>query len=189
MEHTAVARKHLSTRDLVYVAVFAALMAVCAWIAIPTTVPFTLQTMGVFLAGGLLGGRRGTLAVLVYLLLGAVGAPVYAGFAGGLGPLVGSTGGYILGFLLCALTMWAVEAALGKSLWALGLGMVLGLIVCYIFGTAWFMVVYTQASGPVGLWTVLGWCVFPFLIPDLLKMALALAITARLRRHIQPVRG
>ena len=184
MEHTAVARKHLSTRDLVYVAVFAAIMAVCAWIAIPTTVPFTLQTMGVFLAVGLLGGRRGSLAVLVYLLLGVVGAPVFSGFTGGIGALVGTTGGYILGFLLCALTMWAVEAALGKGLWALGLGMVLGLIVCYAFGTAWYIVLYTQANGPVSLWTVLGWCVFPFLIPDALKMALALALSARLRRHI-----
>lgn len=184
MEPTAAVKKRFSTRDLVYVAVFTALMAICAWIAIPTTVPFTLQTMGVFLAVGLLGGRRGSLAVLVYLLLGAVGAPVYAGFAGGLGPLVGSTGGYLLGFLLCALTMWAVEAALGKSLWALGLGMVLGLIVCYAFGTAWFLVVYTRASGPVGLWTVLGWCVIPFIGPDLIKIALSLAIAARLRRHV-----
>lgn len=184
METTAAAKKRFSTRDLVYVAVFAALMAICAWISIPTTVPFTLQTMGVFLAVGLLGGRRGSLAVFVYLLLGAVGAPVFSGFTGGIGSLVGTTGGYILGFLLCALTMWAVEAALGKSLWALGLGMVLGLIVCYAFGTAWYMVLYTQANGPVSLWAVLGWCVFPFLIPDFLKMALALAITARLRRHI-----
>ena len=184
MEKTAVVKKHMSTRDLVYVAVFTALMAICAWISIPTTVPFTLQTMGVFLAVGLLGGRRGSLAVLVYLLLGAVGAPVFSGFTSGIGALVGTTGGYILGFLLCALTMRAVEAALGKSLWALGLGMVLGLIVCYIFGTAWFMVVYTQASGPVGLWTVLGWCVIPFIVPDLIKIALALVITVRLRRHV-----
>ena len=138
----------------------------------------------VFLAVGLLGGRRGSLAVFVYLLLGAVGAPVFSGFTGGIGALVGTTGGYILGFLLCALTMWAVESALGKSLWVLGLGMVLGLIVCYAFGTAWYIVLYTQANGPVSLWTVLGWCVFPFLIPDALKMALALALSARLRRHI-----
>ena len=188
MEITAV-KSRFSTRDMVYAAIFAALIAVCAWISIPAAVPFTLQTLGVFLSVGLLGGRRGALAVLVYLLLGAVGAPVFSGFTGGIGALVGTTGGYILGFLLCALTMWAVEAALGKGLWALGLGMVLGLIVCYVFGTAWFMVLYTRANGPVSLWTVLGWCVFPFLIPDFLKMALALAITARLRRHIQPVRG
>ena len=89
MENTAAVKKHMSTRDLVYVAVFAALMAICAWISIPTTVPFTLQTFGVFVSVGLLGGRRGSLAVLVYLLLGAVGAPVYAGFTGGFGPLMG----------------------------------------------------------------------------------------------------
>lgn len=184
MEPTAVVSKRFSTRDLVYVAVCTALMAVCAWISIPTTVPFTLQTLGVFLSVGLLGGRRGSLAVLVYLLLGTVGAPVFAGFTGGVGALVGTTGGYILGFLLCALTMWAVEAALGKSLPVLGLSMVLGLAVCYLFGTAWFMVVYAQNSGPVGLWTVLGWCVIPFIGPDLIKIALALVLSARLRRHV-----
>ena len=184
MEPTAVAKNRFSTRDLVYVAVFTALMAVCAWISIPTTVPFTLQTLGVFLSVGLLGGRRGSLAVLVYLLLGAVGAPVFSGVNGGVGALVGTTGGYILGFLLCALTMWAVEAALGKSLWALGLGMVLGLIVCYAFGTAWFMILYIQTTGPVSLSTVLGWCVIPFIGPDLIKVALALVLSARLRRHV-----
>ena len=189
MEPTAAVKKRISTRDLVYVAVFTALMAICAWIAIPTSVPFTLQTLGVFLAVGLLGGRRGTLAVLVYLLLGAVGAPVFSGFTGGIGALVGTTGGYILGFLLSALLMWALEAALGRELGVFALSMVLGLIVCYAFGTAWYMALYTQANGPVSLGTVLGWCVVPFLVPDLLKMALALAITARLRRHIQPVRG
>lgn len=96
---------------------------------------------------GLLGGRRGSLAVFVYLLLGAVGAPVFSGFNGGVGALVGTTGGYILGFLLCALTMWTVEAALGKSLPILGLSMVLGLIVCYCFGTAWFLIDRVRKCG------------------------------------------
>ena len=76
----------------------AALMAVCSWISIPTAIPFTLQTMAVFLAVGLLGGKRGTLAVTAYVLLGAVGAPVFANFSGGIGILLGQTGGYILGF-------------------------------------------------------------------------------------------
>ena len=77
----------LQVRDLAYTGLFAALMAVCAWISIPVPpplIPFTLQTMGVFLAVGLLGGKRGTIAVLVYILLGAVGAPVFAGFRGGI---------------------------------------------------------------------------------------------------------
>ena len=71
------------TRDLAYIGAMAALMAVCSWISIPTTIPFTLQTLAVFLAVGLLGGKRGTLAILGYLLLGLAGAPVFSGFGGG----------------------------------------------------------------------------------------------------------
>ena len=87
-------------KDIAYIAVFTALIAVGAWIAIPTPVriDFTLQTLGVFLAIGILGGRRGTLAITAYLLLGAVGAPVFSGFAGGLSALVSPSGGYLIGF-------------------------------------------------------------------------------------------
>ena len=101
--------KHpMKTRDVAYIGMFAALMAICSWISIPTTVPFTLQTMGVFTAVGLLGGKRGTTAVLVYILMGAIGLPVFSGFTGGMGILFGSTGGYIIGFLASALFMWAM---------------------------------------------------------------------------------
>ena len=75
----------LKTIDIVYIGIFAVLIAICSWISIPTTVPFTLQTFGVFMAVSILGGMRGTLAVLVYILLGAVGMPVFAGFTGGAG--------------------------------------------------------------------------------------------------------
>ena len=116
-----------STRDLAYIALFAVLIAICSWIAIPILqVPYTLQTFAVFLAVGVLGGKRGTLAVLVYILLGAVGVPVFAGFTGGLGVLLGTTGGYILGFLCTALLMWLLEALLGRKLWVLAVSMVLG---------------------------------------------------------------
>ena len=101
------------TRDIVFIGIFAALIAICSWISIPTTVPFTLQTMGVFTAVGLLGGKRGSLAVLVYILLGLVGLPVFAGFSGGVGVLFGTTGGYIIGFLASALLMWGIETVCG----------------------------------------------------------------------------
>ena len=91
------------TYDLVYIAVFAVLMAVCSWISVPTAVPFTLQTFAVFMAVGVLGGRRGTMAVALYIILGAVGVPVFAGMTGGIGILTGTTGGYIVGFLFSAL--------------------------------------------------------------------------------------
>ena len=175
-------KTHRKIQSMAYIALFAVVMAVCSWISIPILqVPYTLQTFAVFLAVGVLGGRRGTLAVLVYILLGAVGVPVFAGFTGGLGYLLGNTGGYIIGFLFSALLMWLVEALFGRKLWVLAVSMVLGLLVCYAFGTAWFMVVYARNAGAVGLGTALGWCVIPYIIPDLVKIALALVLTNRLR--------
>lgn len=177
---TTEAKTHSKTYDIVYIALFAVLIAICAWISVPTTVPFTLQTFGIFLTVGLLGGKRGSMAVLVYIFLGAAGIPVFSGFTGGIGRLLGNTGGYIVGFLASALVMWALEKVMGRKTWALAVQMVLGLIACYAIGTVWFMVVYSGTSGTVGLMTVLGWCVIPFIIPDLIKIALALVLTKRL---------
>ena len=175
----------IKTRDIVYIAICAVLIAVCSWISIPAAVPFTLQTFGVFVTVGLLGGKRGSLAVLIYLLLGAVGIPVFAGFSGGIGALIGSTGGYLIGFLFSALIMWGMEKLLGKKTWVLACSMVLGLFACYVFGTIWFMIVYARTSGEIGLMTALGWCVFPFIIPDVVKIALAMLISKRLAKVIR----
>ena len=175
------ASSRLRTVDMAYIALFAVLMAVCAWITIPMTVPFTLQIFAVFAALVTMGGRRGTYAVVVYLLLGAVGLPVGAGFQGGLGWLLGTTGGYIVGFLCIALIYWLMTAKLGESLPVVVAACVLGLVVCYAFGTAWFLVVYARNSGPIGLMTALGWCVFPYTIPDLVKLALAVFLSRRVK--------
>lgn len=181
---TANVKRQITTHDLVYISVFTVIIAVCAWISIPAAVPFTLQTMGIFCAVGILGGRRGTMAVLGYLILGVLGVPVFSGFTGGIGALAGNTGGYILGFLFSALLMWGIETLFGHSRVVLFLSMVAGLLVCYIVGTAWFMVLYTHTTGTVGVWTVLGWCVFPFIIPDLLKIVMAMYLTERLKKAI-----
>lgn len=172
------------TYDIVYIAVFAVIMAICSWISIPTTVPFTLQTFGVFIAVGILGGKRGTLAVLVYIILGAIGVPVFSGFTGGVGILVGTTGGYIIGFLFSALVMWLMEKIPGKRSVIQVISMIIGLIVCYAFGTAWFMIVYSRANGAVGLAAVLGWCVIPFIIPDLVKIAFAYVLSRKLKKYV-----
>ena len=170
--------------DLAYVAVCAALMAVCSWISIPATVPFTLQTFAVFCSLGLLGGRRGTAAILVYLLLGALGVPVFAGFSGGIGILFGTTGGYLLGFILMGLVYWLGERLSMDSRNIRIISMILGLLLCYAFGTAWFMFVYARQTGAIALGTALAWCVVPFLLPDLVKMALALLLSGRLRKAL-----
>ena len=178
-------KSKLSVRDMAYIALFAVMMAVCSWISIPYVVPFTLQTFAVFLAVGVLGGRRGTVAVLVYLLMGAVGLPVFTGVSGGIGHLLGSTGGYIVGFVFTALVMWGMEGIPGNRTVVLTISMVLGLLVCYAFGTAWFLLVYARATGPVGVWTAVGWCVAPYVVPDLVKLALALVLRRRLRGAIR----
>jgi len=186
--------------DMILIGLFAALIAVCAQIQIPAAVPFTLQTFAIFLAVGLLGGKRGTVSVVIYILLGMIGLPVFAGFKGGIAALLGTTGGYIIGFIFSALLMWAMEkpvsSLFGKETGAdskknifrkmagPAISMILGLIVCYIFGTAWFVIVYTNTKEPIGILTALGWCVFPFIIPDLIKIALALVLTLRLRKFV-----
>lgn len=171
------------TRDIVYMSVFTAMISICSWISIPASIPFTLQTMGVFTTIGLLGGKRGTLTVLTYILLGAIGIPVFAGLTGGVSVLLGTTGGYIIGFLLSALLMWGIETIMGRNQIVLAFSMIVGLIVCYVFGTAWFMLIYTQHSGVIGLSTVLGLCVIPFIIPDLIKIGVALFLTNRLKKR------
>ena len=173
-----------NTRDMVNIAMFAVLIAVCSWISVPATVPFTLQTFGVFVTVGVLGGKRGSLSVLVYLLLGMIGVPVFAGFSGGISCLLGSTGGYIIGFLFSALVMWGMEMAFGKSRFVLVLSMILGLMVCYLFGTIWFMTVYARTTGAIGVMTALGWCVFPYIIPDGIKIVLAMILCKKVAQII-----
>ena len=158
-------------RRMTLCAFFAALTAVCAWIGIPLgDTVFTLQTFAVFLTLGLLGGKWGTVSILCYLLLGTVGMPVFSGFRGGGGMLLGPTGGYLWGFLLTGLCYWALEK------WSRLLAMIVGLIVCYACGTAWYMV-YT--GGALG--AVLAQTVVPYLIPDAVKLILALRLTKRIK--------
>lgn len=102
------------TLDMVYIAIFAVIIAVCSWISVPMVVPFTLQTFGVF-APSACSAVKGTLSVLIYVLLGAVGVPVFAGFSSGIGTLFGVTGGYIMGFIFTALIYWLITAIFGKS--------------------------------------------------------------------------
>ena len=175
----------LKARDMASIALMAALMAVCSWISIPAVVEFTMQTFAVFVALILLGGRRALIAVGVYLLMGAIGLPVFAGFSGGLSALLGPTGGYLVGFMAMALVYWLMTALAGEGRWARVAALVAALAVCYAFGTAWFVIVYTRQSGTIGVLTALSWCVFPFVLPDLIKMALALVLTGRVKRRIR----
>ena len=174
--------KRMNTKDVALVGLFAALIVICAWISLPMgPVPVTLQTFAVFLGASLLGSRRGTLAVAVYILLGVVGLPVFSGFKG-LNPL---TFGYVLGFLpLGMLTAAAEKLFKGRKL-ALPLGMVTGLLVCYLIGTVWFWYVMHFRGTEYGFGKILSLCVVPFILPDLVKMGLAWFLAQKLGKYVK----
>ncbi len=178
-------KKKIGTIDMAYIAIGAVLIAICSWISIPVVVPFTLQTFAVFLLIMLLGGMKATISVAVYILVGAVGVPVFAGFGAGLGVLFGKTGGYIIGFLLMGPIFSLMTKLFGKKLLVQIIALVTGLLVCYAFGTAWFMYIYMRDTGDVGLMTVLSWCVFPYIIPDAVKMAVAILISKKFGGRIR----
>lgn len=176
MEHTA-----KKTRELVLASLLTAATAVLAQIMLSIgPVPFNLAVLGAYLAGCLLEPVWALASMAAYLLLGAFGLPVFAGFSGGPAILAGPTGGYIVGYLLIAL-FTALAAKHGKNpLWTAA-AMAAGLLACYALGTGWFMIV-TGRSLPESL----ALCVLPFVIPDTCKAAAALllsrAVRARLRR-------
>ncbi len=172
---------HHRTYQMVYSAIFAVLLAICSWISIPTVIPFTLQTFGVFLTILLLGGKRGTITIFIYLLLGAVGIPVFSNFGAGFGYLLGNTGGYAIGFLLIGLTGWLFEKTFGRKSFSQLSAVFLGLLLCYAFGSFWFMNISMNADHSYGLMTTLSLCVFPFIIPDLCKLGMAYMISKRLK--------
>ncbi len=178
-------KNRFSVKDLSCVAIFTALLTVCSWMSIPAAVPFTMQTFAVFLSMGLLGGRRGTMTVFVYILLAAAGAPVLSGFSGGLGALFGSTGGYVFGFLLSALFLWGVEKIWGRGMKVFAISSFFGMVLYNLSGTLWYVWVYSKTQGPLDFITALLWCVAPFLLSDFLKIIFALSLTARLRPYIK----
>ena len=152
-------------------ALFVSLTVVCAWIGIPIPpVRFTLQTLAVMTALGLLGAKWGSVSVLIYLLLGLAGLPVFSGFRGGLGAFLDPTGGFLMGLLLGASVYWAAEK-LGRLP-----ALLLFLLTCYSCGLGWSMLYFPDLK------TAFLTCVAPYLIPEGIKLFLAMHITKRLER-------
>ena len=173
----AATKSKFSVRDICYAGLFAAVIAVMAQLSIPMPlgVPMTMQTFAITLAAVVLGSKLSAIATLVYLALGAVGVPVLANFQGGPSAIFGKTGGYILGYILCALIVGALSRKFAFNFKTLCLSMVLGVAVCYAFGTIWFMAV----TG-LNLATSMSYCVIPFLPGDAVKILLAAFLALRL---------
>ncbi len=175
-------KNSFSTKDLIYIAMFASLTAVLSQLIIPlpfSPVPVTLSTLAIFLAGGLLSPLKATISQVVYILLGLIGLPVFAGFESGIGALLGPTGGYLIGYILAALIISSLKIIIQKNLMSYCITMSIGLISCYFLGTLQFMYV-TNSS----LLVALSLCVFPFLIGDFVKIIIAGILVLKLERHI-----
>ena len=168
----------MSIKSISYISITSIIIAVCAWLTIPSVVPFTMQTFGIFFALLFLGGKKGTASIFIYLLLGGIGLPVFSGFSGGFGQLFGPTGGYLLGFLLIGIIYMIFEFFFGKSLKISVISLILGLFDCYLFGTIWFFIY----KGNISLMSAVLICVVPFIIPDLLKLSLAVIVTSKVKK-------
>lgn len=166
----------MNVRKMVLSSLFASLMAVCAWISIPVPpISVTMQTFGVLMALGILGGKWGTVSIGLYLAMGVAGLPVFAGFRGGASALLDASGGFLWGFLAGGLVYWAVER-LGKLL-----AFVLCQLTCYICGCLWFSV----WAGNAGIGAAVLACVVPYVVPDGLKLWLALQLSGRIARQLK----
>lgn len=162
-------------------ALFAALMCIAGPLSVPIgPIPVSLTNLVIYLAIYLLATKGTTVSYIVYLLLGAVGLPVFSGFAGGLGKLAGPTGGYLVGFIFMILVSGIFMEKSKANIWITGVGMILGTLVAYAFGTAWFMF-QTKST----LEHALTLCVYPFISFDLGKIVIASLLGQIVRKSLK----
>lgn len=171
-------------RAISRVGLFVALICVCSFLSIPSPVPFTMQTFGIFLALKMLGGKHATVAVSIYVALGCLGLPVFSGFQGGISVLLGPTGGYIIGFILSALLYWLTEKLSKKSL-PLSVMILCACMVIYLTsGAIWYCFVYANSLSEKGFFIVACTCILPYIVPDLVKIALAVLVSEKLKKRL-----
>ena len=171
----------LSIQDLTMIALCTAVIAVMAQISIPMPmgVPMTMQTFAITLVAVILGTKKGTIAALAYLLLGAVGAPVFAGFTGGFQYFVDPTGGFLLSFPLMAFAIGHGAEHFHSSRWSFVLWLVLGTVINYVIGVLFFCLI-TKSGVMVGITA----CVLPFIPTAIIKAVLASAKIQRERSRL-----
>ena len=172
--------KHSSrkTTDMILIALFSAIIAAGAFVSIPFAVPFTLQSFAIFCSLLILGGKRGFVSVLVYVLVGLAGVPVFSGFKGGVGVLGEITGGYIIGFVAASALFVLLEKLYkgkkGKT--AKALFLLAWLFVCYLFAVLWYSFVYSQGN----ISSALIVCVLPFIVTDIIKLLVAVFFSEKI---------
>ena len=173
----------IKTKDMVIIALMTAVMCVVAPFSIPlpfTPVPISLANLIIYISCCILGTKKGTISVLLYLLMGAIGLPVFAGFSSGLSKVTGPTGGYLVGFIFCAIFTGLFGERFEDRVGMYPVGMIIGTIVCYIFGTAWL-----AFQMKLGFVQALFMGVIPYLIGDGLKIAGSTFVGYTLRSRLK----
>ena len=167
--------------DIVITALMTAVMCVASFIAIPVgAVPVTLQTFVIYIACAVLGTKKALISVVLYLLLGVLGLPVFSSFRGGIGVLAGATGGYILGFLLIALISGLIIKVKKNNRIFMFVAFFTGTLMCYLAGTLWYVVFYIGELSLNNFAGAFSICVLPFIVPDIIKMIVAAIVSKSL---------
>ena len=160
-------------------AVMTAVTCVLAPMSIPIgPVPISFTNLAIYLSLYLLGWKMGTVSYVVYIFIGTIGVPVFSGFSGGLGKLLGPTGGYIIGFIPMAIIAGLVIDKFSNRIFQF-MAMAVGTAICYIFGTAWFCFVMDSNVA-----AALSTCVFPFIPGDIAKIIIAITVGSMLRKRL-----
>ena len=171
----------LTTREIIICGLFASITAILAQISIPipfTTVPLTMQVFAVMLCGTLLGPRLGSISQMIYILLGAIGMPVFAQMSGGISAIVGPTGGFILSFPIVTLVVGYFSYKY-NTIQLTTIGMLIGLVLSYLIGTLQFALMMN-----VSMIEGLALCVIPFIVVDLIKIGLAVTLGTNLSKRL-----
>lgn len=166
--------KNKKIRDMTLISMGAVIIVICSLITIPATIPFTLQSLGVFFVLYNLGGKRGTLSILVYIALGICGVPVFSNFGVGIGTLLGPTGGYLFGFLGAGGLYWLAEKLFGKKFIVSLFSLLGGMLFYYICGTAGYLLWCSAKGSVISFWSAVMICVVPYVLGDIIKLSVVL---------------
>ena len=174
----------ISVRDMVFTALFAAVLCAASPFSIAIgPIPLSFATLVIYLSAGALDWKLGAISTLLYVMIGAVGVPVFSNFEGGFHKIIGVTGGFIIGYIPCALATGVIFNVLRKGIPAYILGMITGTILLYSCGAAWFML---QTGSPLRV--ALALCVTPFIPGDSIKIVIACIVTPQLRKALEHIR-
>lgn len=171
-----------SIQSMIFISLFATLMCIGAWIHFPSVIPATMQTFVVMCALGLLGSKKTFFVLVIYILLGSVGLPVFSGFTGGIGALAGPTAGFIWGFLLGVPAYALSQRYFGKNKCSLYIGYIIYIILHYLPGLLWYCIFTFGGMSLAKLISSFTVTVLPFIIPDAVKMLMAVFTVKRMKK-------